>query len=170
MKKFLNAISTLLLIVVCVSVVYLCASNTYQLKNGAVIPMHGGWGTVTVVSGSMEPGIPLGSLLLIQEQSEYLPGEIIAYANNEGQSITHRIVSITDGNVVARGDSNNVSDPTFPESQIIGKVQFVLPSVGAVLLFMKQPLVLGALALISFIVYILPNPHKKKDGTASEAA
>lgn len=169
MKKLGNKLSSLLLILACIAIVCLCASNAYQIHNGALIPMHGGWGTVTVVSGSMEPGIPIGSLLLIQEQSEYMPGEIVTYANSEGYSITHRIVSIEDGTVVTRGDSNNMSDPAFPKDQIIGKVQYVLPSVGAVLLFMKQPFVLGALALISVIVFMLPIPLGKKRNAADQA-
>ena len=83
-----------------------------------------------VLTGSMEPNISAGSLIIIHEKDDYELGDIVAYIDETGRSVTHRIVVIADDTIVTRGDANNVADTPFDKSQIIGCVQFVIPGVG----------------------------------------
>ena len=57
------------------------------------IPRFLGYETYNVTSGSMEPALPVGSVIYVQyvEPATVQPGEIIAY-NVDGTVITHRVV------------------------------------------------------------------------------
>ena len=88
---------------------------------------------VAVASGSMEPALPVGSLIVITPASDPLAvGEVITF-NGDGRLVTHRIASIRpDGFPVTRGDANNVDD-TFTNVTVVGQVRFTIPLLGFVL-------------------------------------
>ena len=128
----------------------------YQRSTGNHHAMLFGWAMATVETGSMEPNIPEGALIVIQEQDTYQVGDAVTYVHSSGQiTITHRIISIEDGSVLTQGDANPSPDPEFPEDRIIGKVMLTIPYVGYVLMFLRNPLVLlllfGAGALLFYV-------------------
>lgn len=168
MMKLLKGICTTLLCSICVAVLALSISGRVQVNNGAIVPMHFGWGTATVLSGSMEPGIPIGSMIVIRQQDSYAPGDVITYRNEKNEAITHRIETIGGGVVTTRGDANNMADPEFPEDQIIGKLYMCIPSLGAVMIFLRQPVVLIVLATLALSVTFLPNIMKRKKSPEHE--
>lgn len=87
-----------------------------------------------VITGSMEPTIPVGALLISSDTdiSQVEEGDIICYTSQSkemlGQVITHRVVQVlTDGRgriaLETRGDANTVSDGYLvTEDNYIGKV------------------------------------------------
>lgn len=85
---------------------------------------------VSVVSGSMEPTLHVGDLLIISNAS-YAPGDIAVYMRGNVQ-IVHRIIDVTaDGKYIFRGDNNPGPDPApVARSQLIGKVRFAIPLLG----------------------------------------
>lgn len=113
----------------------------------------GGFRLFTVMSGSMEPRLHTGSIILTKAQSDYSTNDIVTRATDEQSvTITHRIISkeITDGNAYfeTKGDANDSADgEKFPQSLIIGKVFLTVPYVGYVATFAKTPL-----GIISIIV------------------
>lgn len=100
-----------------------------------------------VSSGSMEPTISTGSLVLVREKAEYAVGDIVTFGADRAESIptTHRIVGerLQDGEFVyeMQGDANEEPDAQLraPE-EIIGQVVFHVPFLGYVLDFARQPL------------------------------
>lgn len=91
-----------------------------------------------VVSGSMEPNVPVGSICLVNCQDrEPDVGDIIAYRAGD-TIITHRVVEETDQGYVTKGDANNAADPgVVKQKQIFGVCSIVIPKVGYVVMFLR---------------------------------
>jgi signal peptidase I len=94
---------------------------------------------VTITSGSMTPGIPVGATLGIHEPADagaLQPGQIITFrATGNGTVISHRIVQRLEtaalGGVFyqTKGDANRTADPDLASAtSIIGVVDGVLPT------------------------------------------
>jgi signal peptidase len=63
-----------------------------------------------VVSGSMEPMIKTGSLLLVDKKDKNIEiGDVIAYKNHD-MEVSHRVVEITSNGYVTKGDNNDNVD------------------------------------------------------------
>ena len=117
--------------------------------------------TANIVSGSMTPAIPVGSLVAVTPGTyeELEQGEIIMYELN-GTTVTHRVVSndVSAREVVTKGDANDRAD-MLPVSydQIEGIVRFHVPVLGSVLQFISKLygklVALGVLAIGVIMVY-----------------
>jgi len=130
-KKVIKTIGKIVLILVMllllVTVVGVIFRNEMQLSP---------WGTgfFVVKSGSMEPAIPVGSIILVNAVSagSISEGDIIVFfSTNRQETVTHRVVEISDrgGELVftTRGDANNVNDSPLTYRRIIGRVFFTIP-------------------------------------------
>ncbi len=94
----------------------------------------GGYMMFRVVTGSMEPTVPTGALLISKstDVAEVQPGDIICFRTQEaqiaGKVVTHRVVEkleAADGSILlrTRGDANLVSDSYLVDADnMIGKV------------------------------------------------
>ncbi len=84
-----------------------------------------------VASGSMEPTLPTGSRILIHEEPRYEAGEIITFYADNGEVVTHRLMSIaSDGSFTTKGDANptpDVWDKPVTSNDVIGKVIYMTP-------------------------------------------
>src|SRR5919199_501373 len=90
----------------------------------AVIQRTGVAQLLTVVSGSMQPTLPLGSLVIVvpRDPDAVRVGDVITFSPpGENRTVTHRVVDVqgsgTKLRVHTRGDANPVADPwtlTFP--------------------------------------------------------
>jgi len=106
-----------------------------------------GWRIDVVLSGSMEPAVQTGSVVIVRPigPEEIRTGDIIMYSSPDRTSlITHRVVKIeyTPGlRFVTKGDANNNSDinPIQPD-QILGIVTFTIPFLGYLTQFIRTPL------------------------------
>lgn len=101
------------------------------------LPKVFGYQIYTVISGSMEPEIPIGSLVYIKKipPKEVKTDEIIAFygAMDEGAIITHRVVSNSEimGEFITKGDANKTKDMNpIPYHNYIGKMVLSIPKVG----------------------------------------
>lgn len=101
----------------------------------------------TITSGSMEPVIPAGSIVIVGKTQNVSVDDIIAFASpvETQTTIVHRIVKQTQEsgrvNYSTKGDNNNAGDNWMvnPE-QIIGKVFFTIPFVGYISAQSKHPM------------------------------
>ena len=98
---------------------------------------------VVVVSGSMEPEIPVGSLVFIDQRDQSVdPGDVIAYliGDTTDTTIVHRIVDQNDdGTYITKGDSNDTADPaSVTKQQIVGKEIFCVPKAGFGMIWKKR--------------------------------
>ena len=103
---------------------------------------------MTVVSGSMEPGINVGDIAILYPSKNLSVGDIIAFRGPQ-TPVLHRIISITSGGngtiIQTKGDANPAPDPfTVPRSAVIGKLMYVIPLLGL-------PIVYGTEVLGGFL-------------------
>lgn len=110
-----------------------------------VLPGAFGYHMYNVISGSMEPAIPVGSLIYVHSGNpeEIVEGDIIAFygAAEDSGIITHRVVknNIVSGSFRTKGDANDGEDP-MPAAyeNYIGKVITSIPYMGKVLTIMTS--------------------------------
>lgn len=126
--KILSAASTALLVLALV----LALLVAVQVRQNGFVSM-GGRSLFRVVTGSMEPTISAGALLICRETpaEDIRVGDIICYRSTDGATagwiITHRVVRILEsgGSIYfeTRGDANAVSDGGFVSAEtLVGRV------------------------------------------------
>ena len=109
-----------------------------------------GYRIATVVSGSMEPTITTGSIV-VMDSNETDPevGDIICY-QREDKVIMHRLISIENGAYTTQGDANAFQDPAFTKDRIQGTVIYDIPNIGYVVMFVQKhvvAIIVGIIAL-----------------------
>lgn len=107
----------------------------------------GGLSIKIVQSGSMEPAIKTGSIVVVKPAETYAIGDIITFGEDTRKKVptTHRILDVRaiEGGYLftTKGDANEDTDTKEVRSgEIIGKVQFAVPYVGYVIDFTRKPL------------------------------
>jgi signal peptidase I len=109
----------------------------------------------TVVSGSMEPYVPRGSLVVVVPEQLGL-GDVGAYRLEEGGKtyvIVHRVVGLGESFYVFKGDAVDGVDHV-PADRVIGRVAVAIPYVGYVYMAgFANPL----LVLLIFLAAFLPS-------------
>jgi len=128
----------------------------------SIVPIPGNIETKIVQSGSMEPAIHTGSLVILRPEESYEVGDIVTFGRDDKDHVpvTHRIVEKETGDgavtYTTKGDANEDPDPnTLRKNEVIGKVLFSLPYVGYLLDFAKTPIGFGLLIGIPalFVIY-----------------
>ena len=100
-----------------------------------------------VESGSMEPAVKVGSLVITSKSPTYVSGDIITFKGPGKETVTHRIQYKDYPNglqaspeYLTAGDANKTFDTgKVKEEQIVGKVVFTLPFAGYLASFAKDP-------------------------------
>lgn len=139
---------------------------------GLTVPRFAGIEQYVVISGSMEPAIPVGSMVYSgqTDPSTLEAGDIIVFGSTEGESapITHRVVEnrLAEGEVVTKGDANPENDLNpVPYSSILGKVQLHIPMLG----FIAAPLgslagkiAMGCVIIAAYLLTVVGGNLRKK--------
>lgn len=98
---------------------------------------------LVVQSGSMEPSVKIGSLIVIKKQDTYSIGDIITFNAGGFDSTTHRVVKteVSGGKEFfsTRGDANQAADrESVSVENVNGKAVFILPYLGFLISFTKN--------------------------------
>ena len=109
-----------------------------------LLPIPGNYQILSVLSGSMEPAIHTGSIVVIKPVENYKIGDIITFGKTEKTPTTHRIydIKVNAGNPIytTKGDANNAPDSReIPNSEVIGKILFSVPYAGFAIATAKKP-------------------------------
>ena len=124
-----------------------------------------------VASGSMEPAIPTGSLVLV-DTGDTSPkvGEVVAF-DATGKTVTHRVAAITDMGYVTKGDANAVEDPNLllPD-RVIGTYVAHVPLAGFLFLEPGPRIAWIALLVVATFLPVAPktNESNGKENSKSE--
>lgn len=108
-----------------------------------LMPIPGNFKVKIVKSGSMEPTIKTGGIVVIRTSNSYGVGDVITFGPDTKTQVptTHRIVKEENGIFTTKGDANDAPDPsTIRLADIDGKVAFSVPYLGFILNFARQPL------------------------------
>ena len=98
------------------------------------IPKLMGYQIFHVESGSMEPALPVGSVIYVKQVSpeEVAEGDIITF-RREDATVTHRVVEnrLVEGEFITKGDANEEADlQPVPYESLIGRVTRHFPVLG----------------------------------------
>ncbi|MDJ0359116.1 signal peptidase I [Rhodococcus sp. H29-C3] len=120
----------------------LLATMVFILAVTVVIPRSSGSTPYTVLTSSMRPTYPPGSLVVIKpaDAAELVVGTAVTYQIRSGETdvVTHRIVATRQSaggetTYITRGDNNDVEDKDPVKlGQIRGKVWYSVPYMGYV--------------------------------------
>ncbi|MCA5892129.1 signal peptidase I [Isoptericola sp. NEAU-Y5] len=106
-----------------------------------VVPQVVGGVPLTILTGSMEPNLPIGSLAVVRpvEPADVRIGDVVTYLPNpdDPTAVTHRVTGIDvhqDGTrtFTLQGDANTAPDDPVAEHQVRGTVWYAVPGLGYV--------------------------------------
>jgi signal peptidase I len=123
----------------------------------ALLAPHFGWRADTVLSGSMEPALPVGSVEVTRpvNTDEIAVGDIVTYrCPTNGQLMSHRVCAVEEGESYGfrtKGDNNEDADPyLIPPENVVGRYYFKVDHAGRVIEYLKTPLGFILLGLCGF--------------------
>lgn len=126
---------------------------------GNQLPMPFGVGAAIVLTGSMEPTVPAGALIVVREQqTDPAVGDIVVYQNG-GSLVVHRVISVDGDSITTRGDANNAPDEPIPLSAVRGTVLFHIPHAGSVVSLIKSPV--GTICILAAAIALVEIPHRR---------
>ena len=100
---------------------------------GTRLPMPFGVGAAVVISGSMEPKLSVGELVIVVAADSYELGDFVVYETGNAL-VVHEIIRFeADGRIVTKGAANNTEDDPILEENVCGRVVFSVPYVGYLL-------------------------------------
>lgn len=161
-------------VVLLVAVALLLAFTLLQSRLNGGEPTIAGHRICIVLSGSMEPALKVGSIVVVQPLAaeEVQPGDIITYRGASGSSLTtHRVdhLDTADGLFFyTKGDANSVLDPApVPAGRLVGRVIFTLPYAGYLVAYTRSReglLALSALAALIIAAGLIDRSRSEKNG------
>ena len=157
-RRGIGAAGTAALCLVLAANLWLIAARVW-LKDP--VPSFFGFAPVSVLSGSMESSFSAGDMIIIHSCAQYIPGDIVTF-QSEGGFVTHRIIGETGNGFLVKGDANNVRDEeAVPADRIVGKVVWIFPNAGRILLFFRTPSGLILLAAV-WLFSMLPGSRGRR--------
>lgn len=100
-----------------------------------------GFAFLVVTTGSMEPEINAGELIIIKEVDKYEIGDIVTFIDKDDFLVTHRIICLNEEKMITKGDNNNLLDEEVSLNNIKGKVIIHSKILGFFVLYLLKPLV-----------------------------
>lgn len=160
---FLNSAKEIVLIVLILVLIFYALSVTNN-NDGQLLPMIAGKGCAVVMTGSMEPTLPVDAMIFVTESKSYRVGDIVVIQDGYNL-VVHRLIRFEDGKAITKGDANNAEDPPIELSAIKGKVFGHIPGVGRVVNFVKTPL--GNMIMMLAAAFMAISAFKR-DSSADE--
>ena len=130
--KFLSRIIIIFFVIILIIVIYNLIQSNIQLKS---YPNILGFTFFEVATGSMEPTIDAGDVVIVKLTKEVEINDIIVY-NENNNFITH-----------------NIEDNPIKENDILGKVVLTIPKVGILKKAILSPeVIMLIMSLIAFTI------------------
>jgi len=129
---------------------------------GNELPTINGYALLEVISGSMEPKISKGDIVVIDTKvKKYKVNDIITFKDVNGSFVTHRIVEINDSELITKGDANNTIDEAIDKDMIIGRYVYQINGIGALIKSLRSPFILGMILVIGILLCVLVSTDSK---------
>ncbi|MBR2445480.1 MAG: signal peptidase I [Clostridia bacterium] len=159
MKSKVKAIVRTLLLVIVALVIGVAVYQMNAIRlGGNAVPMPFGVGAAVVLTGSMEPTLSAGDLLIIAERESYEVGDVVVFQSGR-LPVVHRIIQKDGSSIVTMGDANTGADDPMDISCVKGEVVFALPLIGFVISFIRTPI--GILLVLAFAVFLMERSFSK---------
>jgi len=133
----------------------------------SVFPITGNYKMMIVQSGSMEPAIKMGSIVMVKPVDDYKINDVISFGEitRTKAPTTHRIydMKVEGGEpiYITKGDVNNAPDTgEIKKEDIVGKVLFSVPFVGYAVDFAKKPMGFALIIIVPAAIIIFDEIKK----------
>ncbi len=141
----------------------------------SVAPALAGWQSAVVLTGSMQPAIRPGDIVVSDPDSrrKITPGSVVVVRTQDrpGETLVHRVVSReTDGSLILRGDANQTNDSTpVPPDNVVGVVRLSIGWVGLPVVWwhQRQWHLVGAAAVV--LLLLVAAAQSARPAPAAEA-
>lgn len=158
-KRIRTVISIIAYILIIPLLIYNISLIAQAVINPDKTPSFLGIKTYTIISGSMEPAIKVGDIIIVKDTqgNDLKINDVISF--RQGQTVvTHRIVEIQekDGEklYITKGDNNNIEDSGEAlYSQIEGKVIGRIPFLGRISRMLQGKVMMIVIALMAYIYF-----------------
>lgn len=167
LKQIIFTIVTIILVLLLTYNVYNFVSIKILKKDIATVF---GYAILEVVSGSMEPTIHVGDMIVIDTYDEmYEKDDIVTFYDKEGSFTTHRIIDIDGEEMTTKGDNNNTKDTeAITKEKIVGKYIFKIGGAGIILAAFKSPLTMALILIIGVLICVLVSTDKEGNPILTE--
>ena len=177
MKFFLKTLVNAILWAIVAILLLFVASGLYQriFNRGGYTGLFG-VGYAVVVSGSMKPVFHENDMIIFQkhDRKDYRAGDIVVYVRDRGTEdeilITHRLIGISEDQLITKGDANSISDKPIKWDQLVGRVVFLVPGIGKAVEFLRTPvgilisvLLIAALSVVNLLPVFKSRKKKKTE-------
>lgn len=131
-----------------------------------LLPLEKNVSVKIVESGSMEPAIMTGSLVVVFPTGNYGVGDVITFESASADvPTTHRITNIQSENgqvlYTTKGDANEEIDTNLVnETSVIGEIILTVPQAGFILDFARQPMGFALLIVLPALMIIMGEIEK----------
>jgi signal peptidase len=107
-----------------------------------------------ILSGSMEPAVSPGDVVIVDASAAIEVNDVITFDNGNAIPTTHRVVDVVDGQYITQGDANENADAQpVPPDAVLGEVTIMIPLIGHVILWVNTPT--GYIALVVLPLVLL---------------
>jgi signal peptidase len=133
----------------------------------SAFPITGNIKVLTVLSGSMQPEIKTGSVVIVRPVQDYKINDIITFGpfSKTKPPTTHRIhdIKVVNGQpiYITKGDANNAPDTReIQKKDVIGKVLFDVPYVGFAVDVARKPFGFALIIIVPAALIIFDEGKK----------
>lgn len=152
MRKAWNILTTILTALVVLAALFFVGARIAGLRAYAVL------------SGSMEPEYPVGSLIFVKaaDPESIREGDVITFRLSETLTATHRVIGVERGedgalNFQTKGDANAAADARpVHEKNVVGRPVFKIPYLGYFASAVQNPPIRFALLTVAALILLLP--------------
>ena len=148
----MKVLKTLGQVVLFAILIFFILLNILSMNNKSLF----GFRIYRVISGSMQPALQIGDVIIIKEANNYAEKDIITYDNGL-TTITHRIKSINGDEIITEGDANDAPDKPITRDRILGKYFFRIStfSVFSIMLTGKTIYLIMMLVLFAIVLFAI---------------
>ena len=148
----MKVLKTLGQVVLFAILIFFILLNILSMNNKSLF----GFRIYRVISGSMQPALQIGDVIIIKEADNYAEKDIITYDNGL-TTITHRIKSINGDEIITEGDANDAPDKPITRNRILGKYFFRIStfSVFSIMLTGKTIYLIMMLVLFAIVLFAI---------------
>ena len=136
--------------ILCLILIFFILLNIFSMNNKSLF----GFRIYRVISGSMQPALQIGDVIIVKKSNNYAERDIITYSNGL-TTITHRIIAINNDEVITKGDANEVDDKPINKEQIVGKFFFRISNFSLFSIILSKNVIYLIMIFLLVLIFLL---------------
>ena len=146
----MKVLKTLGQVVLFAILIFFILLNIFSMNNKSLF----GFRIYRVISGSMQPALQIGDVIIVKKSNNYSERDIITYSNGL-TTITHRIIAINNDEVITKGDANEVDDKPINKEQIVGKFFFRISNFSLFSIILSKNVIYLIMIFLLVLIFLL---------------